>query len=61
VKFEIKGIERQDIWDYPIEAIREAVLNALIHRDYLSTAEIQIRTYDNKIWIWSSGKLPEEL
>lgn len=61
VKFEIKGIERQDIWDYPIEAIREAVLNALIHRDYLSTAEIQIRIYDNKIWIWNSGKLPEEL
>ncbi len=61
VRFEIKDIERQDIWDYPIEAIREAVLNALIHKDYSSTAEIQIKIYDDKIWIWNSGKLPEEL
>ena len=61
VRFEIKGIERRDIWDYPIEAIREAVINALIHKDYLSTAEIQIKVYDNKIWMWNPGKLPEEL
>jgi len=61
VKFEIKGIERQDIWDYPIEAIREAVINALIHKDYLSTAEIQIKVYDDRIWMWNPGKLPEEL
>ncbi len=61
VKFEIKDIQRKDIWDYPIEAIREAVINALIHRDYSSTAEIQIRIYDDKIWIWNPGKLPPEL
>jgi len=61
VRFEIKDIERQDIWDYPIEAIREAVLNSLIHKDYSSTAEIQIKIYNDKIWIWNSGKLPEEL
>ncbi len=61
VRFDIRGIERQDIWDYPLEAIREAVINALIHRDYLSAAEIQIRVYDDKIWMWNPGKLPEEL
>jgi len=61
VRFEIKGIERQDIWDYPIEAVREAVINALIHKDYLSTAEIQIKIYDDKIWMWNPGKLPKEL
>lgn len=61
VRFEIKGFERKDIWDYPIEAIREAVINALIHRDYLSTAEIQIRVYDDRIWMWNPGKLPEQL
>ena len=48
-RFEIKGIERKDIWDYLIEAIREAVINALIHKDYLSTAEIQIKVFDDKI------------
>jgi len=61
VRFEIKGIQRQDVWDYPIEAIREAVINALIHKDYSTTAEIQIRIYDDKIWIWNPGKLPLQL
>ena len=61
VRFEIKGIQRKDIWDYPIEAIREAVVNALIHKDYSSTAEIQIRIYDDKIWIWNPGTLPPQL
>ncbi len=61
VKFEIKGIQREDIWDYPIEAIREAVINALIHKDYSSPAEVQIRVYDDKIWIWNPGRLPPEL
>ncbi|MDI9597256.1 MAG: ATP-binding protein [Atribacterota bacterium] len=61
VKFEIKDIQRKDVWDYPLEAIREAVINSLIHKDYLSTAEIQIKIYDDKIWIWNPGKLPSEL
>jgi len=61
VRFEIKGIERRDVWDYPIEAIREAVINAIIHKDYLSTAEIQIKVYNDRIWMWNPGKLPEEL
>jgi len=61
VRFEIKEIERKDVWDYPIEALREAVINALIHKDYLSTAEIQIKIYDDKLWIWNPGKLPKQL
>lgn len=61
VRFDIKGIERRDVWDYPIEAIREAVTNAIIHKDYSSTAEIQIKVFDDKIWIWNPGELPEEL
>ncbi len=59
VRFEIKEIVREDIWDYPIPAVREACINALIHRDYLDMAEIQIKVYDDKIWFWNPGKLPE--
>jgi ATP-dependent DNA helicase RecG len=61
VRFEIKGVVRQDVWDYPLEALREAVINALIHRDYLSPAEIQIKIYDDRIWIWNPGKLPPQI
>jgi len=61
VRFEIKGVARQDLWDYPLGALREAVINALIHRDYLSPAEIQIKIYDDRIWIWNPGKLPPQI
>ena len=61
VKFEINDIERKEVWEYPITAIREACINALIHRDYLDSADIQIKIYDDHIWFWNPGKLPEGL
>lgn len=60
VRYEIKDIQREDIWDYPIPALREAVLNALIHRDYFNIANfILIKVYDDHIWISNPGGLPE--
>ncbi|MDI6890684.1 MAG: helix-turn-helix domain-containing protein [Thermodesulfovibrionales bacterium] len=60
VRYEIKGVEREDIWDYPIPTFREAVLNALIHRDYFDMANfIQIKVYDDHIWFFNQGKLLE--
>lgn len=55
-----KGLHRIEAWEYPYEAIREAILNAIVHRDYMG-APTQIRVYDNKLIIWNDGKLPEEL
>jgi len=60
VRYEIKGFQREDIWDYPIPAIREAVLNALVHRDYFNIANfILIKVYDDHIWFHNPGGLPE--
>jgi len=60
VRYEIKGIKREDIWDYPIPAIREAVLNALIHRDCFNIANFTvIKVYDDHIWFSNPGGLPE--
>lgn len=60
VRYEIKNIQREDIWDYPIPALREAVLNALVHRDYFNIANfILIKVYDDHIWISNPGGLPE--
>lgn len=61
VRFQIKELARQDIWDYPLDAIREALINAVIHKDYSSAAEIQVKIYDDSIWFWNPGSLPEQL
>lgn len=53
----LEGVSRLDIWEYPLDALREAIINALIHRDYLGTAPIQIKIYDDKIELWNFGKL----
>ena len=59
VRYVIEDIHRKDVWDYPLPAIREACINALIHRDYMDSAEIQIEIYDDHIKFWNPGKLPE--
>ena len=59
IKYE--GIHRRDILEYPYEALREAIINALIHRDYSGTSQIQIRIYHDKLMIMNEGKLPPEI
>ena len=61
VKFEKNNIERIDELEYPLEALREAILNAMVHRDYTSSAEIQIRIYKDKLLIMNPGILPTEI
>jgi ATP-dependent DNA helicase RecG len=55
----LEGMQRREIWEYPLEALREAILNALVHRDYTALGDIQIRLYDDRIEAWSPGRLPE--
>ncbi len=57
----LTGLQRREIWEYPLEALREAVINAIIHRDYLSTGHVQIRLYDDRLEVWNPGTLPPEL
>ena len=50
------------IVDYPLDALREAIINALIHRDYFeSSSDIQIRVYDDRVTISNPGTLPSKL
>jgi ATP-dependent DNA helicase RecG len=60
VRYEIKGMDRTDIWDYPLEAIRETIANALLHRDYFRTVTTQIKVFDDKIWFFNPGGLGED-
>jgi len=62
IRSEIKGVNREDIYEIPIDALREAVVNALMHRDYSITgSQVSIEVYDNRIEIINPGGLPEGL
>lgn len=54
-----EGITRIETYEYPVEALREAVLNAIIHKDYSSNVPVQISVYDRWLMIYNSGRLPE--
>jgi ATP-dependent DNA helicase RecG len=53
-----EGMNRIETLEYPVPALREMLLNALIHRNYMG-APTQIRVYDNKLTAWNHGTLPD--
>ncbi len=56
------GLIRKDSPAYPMAAIREGLLNALVHRDYASfDGGMSVRITDEQVEIWNSGVLPEGL
>lgn len=58
-EFVITGKPGREVhWEYPLDAIREAVTNAICHRDYTSLAHSQIRLYDDHLEIRNAGSLP---
>lgn len=58
VAFEFSGeIQRKEVFEYPLNALREIVLNAIVHRDYTSPIDTQIKIFDNKITFFNPGKL----
>ncbi len=58
----VEGGRRIDRPTYPHEAIREAVVNAVIHRDYLlSGTDIELAVYSNRMEVISPGRLPNDM
>ena len=53
-----EGIYRVETYEYPKEAVREAIHNAIAHKDYTGGTLIQISVYPDKIMIWNYGQLP---
>ena len=52
------GVYRQDVYEIPPDAIRELIVNAVVHRSYIDHSSIQIAIYDNRLEITSPGRLP---
>lgn len=55
-----EGLQRIETWPMPMAALREAVLNAVIHKDYTQGTPIQISVYPDKLMIWNPGELPPD-
>lgn len=53
-----EGMQRIEKGEYPVAALREMLLNALVHRNYLGSSVVQIRMFDNHFNIWNEGELP---
>ena len=56
-----EGLQRIEKGEYPIAALREMLLNALVHRNYLGSSVVQMRMFDNHFNIWNEGELPAGL
>ena len=54
-----QGIHRIERYPVPRTALREAILNAIVHRDYTNGAPIQIRVYEDRLRIWNPCVLPD--
>lgn len=55
-----EGLQRIEELEYPESALREAILNAVVHKDYRGPT-IQLKVYDDKLSVWNPGVLPDEL
>jgi len=44
--------------EFPLQAVTEAIVNAVCHRDYTSNASVQVMLFKNRLEIWNPGQLP---
>lgn len=56
-----ENLRRPKNWFYPVEAIRELMVNALVHRDWSRFVDVEINGYKNRMEITSPGSLPNAI
>jgi ATP-dependent DNA helicase RecG len=50
---------REERWDYPLEAVRETIVNAIAHRDYaITVSDLELSIYSDRLEVISPGRLP---
>lgn len=58
----IGEVYRKDFWEYPLTALREVLINAVVHRDYsILGSDIKVRIFDNMLEVTSPGSLPDSM
>lgn len=53
--------QNTQVWQYPLEAIREIVINMVIHRDYRSSSDSIVKVFNDYIEFYNPGRLPENI
>lgn len=56
-----ENMRREKTWCYPREAVRETVINALVHRDWTRSVDIEVTNYSDRLEIISPGKLQDSM
>ena len=54
-----RSFQRDDKFEYPLTALREAIINALIHRNYQEPADVRVFIFDNRVEVINPGTFPE--
>ena len=54
---QIHGMFRQDVYELPVDSLREIIANSVAHRSYLNPGNIQVALYDNRLEVTSPGML----
>jgi len=52
---------REERWDYPMDALREIVINMIVHRDYRSANDSTVKVFDDRIEFFNPGALLDDL
>jgi ATP-dependent DNA helicase RecG len=55
---QLEGMTRRRTWDYPEEAVRELLINALVHRDWTKQDYVRVVAYSDRLEVISPGSLP---
>jgi len=53
-----KGPEVPVEYELPRDAVAEAIVNAVAHRDYASNASVQVMLFSDRLEVWNPGELP---
>ncbi|SDX81448.1 ATP-binding protein [Eubacterium barkeri] len=53
----IRGVQRQDVYELPLDSVRELIANSIAHRSYLEPGNIQIALFDDRLEVTSPGML----
>ena len=56
-----EGLRRERVYRYPLDALRETILNALVHRDWTRSLEVEVVNYANRLEVMSPGTLQNSM